>query len=438
MKSRPLILITMTLFAALAIAPGLAAQDQQEQAAQPQRYTVTALSTLGGTAGVGNGINNKGWVAGAANLTGDKTEHATLWRNGVITDLGTLGGPNSFVNNPVKDDRGLIVGFAETSTPDPLGEGFCAAVTFGGFFTTGLTCLGFLWQDGVIAPLPTLGGNNAQANGVNNRGQVVGYAENSTRDPTCIAPQVLQFEAVMWGPKRGEVQELPPLPDDLDGAAIAINDKGQVAGCSGICGNASGFGCVHAVVWQNGSPIRIGDLGGTVNLAGGINERGQVVGGSLLPDNTVHSFLWQNGVITDLGTLPGDVLVFAGGFNNKGQVVGHTCDATDTFCRAFLWQNGVMTDLNTLTPPGSSLFLAYAGDINDRGEIVGVAVDQITGETPAFLAIPCDEEHSYAEGCNDDQGGTSASRSQSSERPKVVLPENVRKLRQQRMRFGRF
>ena len=102
MKSRIFVLmITITVFAALDIRIRVAAQDQQEQkAAQPQRYTVTALSTLGGTSGIGNGISNQGWVAGAANLTGDTTGHATLWRNGAITDLGTLGGPNSFGLTP--------------------------------------------------------------------------------------------------------------------------------------------------------------------------------------------------------------------------------------------------------------------------------------------------------------------------------------------------
>ena len=270
MKSRIFVLMsTITVFAVLGIRIRVAAQDQQEQkAAQPHRYTVTALSTLGGTGSGGNSINNKGWVAGASTLAGDTILHATLWRNGVITDLGTLGGPNSFVVAPVKNDRGLIVGIAETSTPDPLGEGFCAASFLLGF-NTGLTCLGFLWQNGVMAPLPPLlGGNNSQASGVNNRGQVVGWAESSTYDTTCIAPQRLQIEAVIW--EQGQIQKLRPLPGDVDGAASAINDKGQVAGCSGICGNTLGGtsgatpGCVHAVVWQNGSPTNIGGLTRTI------------------------------------------------------------------------------------------------------------------------------------------------------------------------------
>jgi probable HAF family extracellular repeat protein len=425
-------------------APKLAGQAQ-EKSAEPIRYSVTALSTLGGMSGVGNGISNKGWVAGAATLSGDTIFHATVWQNGVITDLGTLGGPSSFVNYPVKNDRGMIMGFAETSTQDPLGEGFCAYPFLVGF-NTGLACLGFVWQKGTITPLPPLsGGNNSQANGINNRGQVVGFAENGTPDATCILPQVLQIEAVIWGPDQDQIQnpqKLPPLPGDPDGAAVAINDKGQVAGCSGTCGNV----CVHAVVWENGSPTELAGLGPFSNAAG-INNRGQV-GGSFPFDGTLHSFLWENGVPTDLGVLPGDVtgcpapcpygLTWFGGMNNKGQVVGHTCDVSDTYCSAYLWQNGVMTDLNTLIPPGSSLFLYYAGDINDRGEIVGVAIDQNNpANTPAFLAVPCDDAHASYEGCANGAASVPATAQAVTKPTKVVLPESIRQQLRKRS-FGRF
>ena len=46
-----------------------------------------------------------------------------------------------------------------------------------------------------------------------------------------------------------------------------------------------------------------------------------------------------------------------------------------------------MTDLNDLTLPGSP-HLLYANDINDRGELVGQALDIATGTAPAFLAVP--------------------------------------------------
>jgi uncharacterized membrane protein len=105
---------------------------------------------------------------------------AFFWRNGVMTDLGTLGGPNSFAAwRP--GERGAVGGSTETSTPDPNGEDFC-------FFGTNLICLPFVWRNGVITPLPTLGGNNGNGNGMNSRGQVAGVAENTTPDPTCLPP----------------------------------------------------------------------------------------------------------------------------------------------------------------------------------------------------------------------------------------------------------
>ena len=427
----------ITVFAALVASFPLAAQDTKSKN-NPQkhvRYTVKVLSTLGGSSGVGNSVNNTGWISGGANLTGDTTEHAALWRNGVITDLGTLGGPDSFVNAPVKNQTGEIAGFAETSTPDPLGEAFCTGLTFFGF-QDGVTCLGFIWQNGVMSPLPPLaGGNNSQAYGVNNRGQVVGFAENGTQDATCTPPQILQFEAVIWEPHKRQIQQLPPLSGDSDGAGAAINDNGEVAGCSGICANVGGASCLHAVVWKDGSPTNIGGLG-SLNLGTAINNRDQVLGLSLLPDNTTfHSFLWQEGVITDLGTLPGHPLTFPGGINSKGQVVGHSCDSTDTYCVAYLWEDGVMTDLNTIIPSGLSVYLYYAGDINDRGEIAGIAVDPVTGASPAFLAIPCDEEHAYVDGCEDKpEDGTAVQRT--SEHPGVVPPESVREQLRRRRGFG--
>ena len=91
---------------------------------------------------------------------------------------------------------------------------------------------------GVITPLPTLGGTNSTFGGINNKGEAVGIAENSQRDPECPAemalngtgPQVLDFEAVVWGPGKNQIRQLSPLPGDTVGIACGINDIGQVVG----------------------------------------------------------------------------------------------------------------------------------------------------------------------------------------------------------------
>lgn len=430
------LLAAMTLLTALVMPARFAAQDQENNARQVH-YSVQNLGTLGGVFGSSaHSVNNEGWIAGVANVAGDTAEHAALWRHGVITDLGTLGGDNSNVDFPVKDDRGLIVGFAQTSTVDPLGENFCifsCTPSGGACQGSNQSCQGFRWRNGVMEPLGTLGGNNSAATGANNRGLVVGVAENNAQDPNCISPQVLDYEAVIW---RGDaINELPAFPGDTVATALAVNDNNQVVGASGLCGSGPGIGAivVHALLWQNDSVTDLGSLGGGLNNAAyAVNNRGQIVGQSdLAGDTTFHAFLWQNGVMTDLGALPGDFLSVAFGINNSGLVVGESCDVNFN-CRAFLWQNGRMTDLNALTPPGSSLFLVGAADINSQAEIVGTALDQSSGEPVAFLAVPCDEQHVGDEVCH-----ASAQSAVGIEKPRVYLPENVREMLRRRV-LGRF
>ncbi len=357
-------------------------------------YEVTdLLASLGGTASGGTSINNRGWVAGFSNLPGDQTRHATLWRDRSIVDLGTLGGANSSVAWPVKNTRGVIAGIAETGEIDPLGEDWSCSAFFPGE-PTGHICLGFVWESGEMRALPTLGGNNGFAAGVNRQGQVVGWAENTVRDPTCNPPQVLQFRAVIWGPRDGRIQELPPLPGDTVTAATAINDRGQVVGISGICDNAVGrFSARHAVRWEHGTVTDIGNLGGRAwHTPMAVNQRGDIVGFSNLPGDqggrfNAHAFLWtERGGITDLGTLPGDTISQALGINARRQVVGLSCGASG--CRAFLWEDRVMVDLNTLVAPGHADDLVTAGDINDAGVITGEALDRETGDRLAFVATP--------------------------------------------------
>jgi len=387
--------IVMALLFVPLVPIGLAAQEQPGDPLP--RYAVIDLGTLGGSLSEGRGINNKGWVTGMAYVAGNSAQHRVIWKNGTTIDLGTLGGPNSGgYGFGGLNDLGQDVGHAETSSPDPLGEDFCG-------FGTQLVCLPFLWQDGVITPLPTLGGSNGGARAVNNRSQVVGEAENTTLDSTCGGPE-LQAEPVIW--ENGAIHQFPNFAGDPDGLATAINDSGQVVGGSGDCFTGSTLS-LHALLWQNGTATNLGSFGGTLyNIALGINDKGQVTGGSDLPGDTnffngpvstSHAFLWQNGVMTDLGTLPGDAQSFGLGINNRGQIVG------GFISRAYIWQDGVMTDLNTLVPgpPFSPLYLLAAESINDLGEITGTGL-AINGDQHAFLAIPCDAEHAEVEACKFD------------------------------------
>ena len=451
MKSRALISIAMTLCASL-VSFRLAAQAGEEKV----HYKLITLGTLGGVvANPYGGINNQTWLTGDSSLKGDLTEHAFLWRNGAMIDLGTLGGQNSSVGNPTTNVIGLIVGNAQTGDVDPTDPtGDCAGPTPGECWGSGFSCpaaipcqgyqnlvRGFVWKDGAMSALPTLGGNNSAAYGANNLGQIVGLAETNHFDHKCVAPQQFDVEAVVYGPNPGEIRVLPPLPGDKVAGALAINDLGQVVGGSGPqCAPPYSFYIAHAVLWQDGKPIDLGNFGGVRNnLASAINNRGQVVGNSDLPGDAnlppftapARAFLWQDGVLTDLGTLPAplDFSSAAGNINEGGQVVGGSCDANFN-CHGFLWEDGVMTDLNALLPAGTALQVIGGFGINDLGEIAvqvfdpATCVDPATCEMQLALMIP-DSDPAAA------QIGFNAVSTD-------PLPDQVRTLLQQRMKRGPF
>jgi len=435
MKSRLLFTISLLgLLALLAIPVGLAAQ-----APTPVRYTVTDLGTLlEGPFSLAIGVNDHDLVVGASGLA-DGTQHAVLWYRGAITDIGNpgLGGPNNAGYGV--NEWGQASGLAETDTSDPNGEDFCGYGTY-------LICLPFVWQNGVMTSLPTLGGNNGEAGLINNRGEIAGNAENATTDSTCPpgGPQVLQEKPVIW--KNGEIKELPTVPGDPDGWTFGINDNGQVVGASGICSTLNPDTGVyilsrHALLWDKGKALDLGNLGGKGtfgpgNIAGEVNNQGQVVGTSdLKGDERYHAYVWNRDTgIQDLHTLPGDVNSAGLGINDRGDVVGASGDATFTNIRAFLWHNGRMIDLNKRIPANSPLYLLAAHGINSRGEIVGFGVDS-AGDVHGFLATPCDPNRTDTESCGDDRQDPAALADETTERPRVVLTENVRKLLQRQVRF---
>ncbi len=407
--------------------------------AQPSpRYTVTDLGTVGGAPGSPYFITSNGLAGGAA-ATPNGSMHLALWYKGVRLNIGTpgLGGPSN--EGLGVNERGQAVGQAQTSAPNS--EDFC------GFNALGLppsstACVPFLWQNGVMTRLPTLGGANGAAIAINNGGQVAGYAESTMRDPD-PACAVAQFKPVTW--VNGAIHELHTWAGDPDGVAAAINENGQIVGASGTCSTFnpnSGLHLVenHALLWEKDGAVHdLGNLGGTGGLAGNhacaINNQGQVVGHSeLVNDSTFHGFLWTRETgMRDLGTLPGDVASLALGINDQGDVVGASLDAKFS-PRAVLRQKGAMVDLNSLTPAGSPLFLLLALSINSSGDIVGLAFRPSTGDLHGFLATPGNREldHDGRENNRD----SAAPDAQGATGP-MVLPENVRNLVQQRLPFGR-
>jgi len=393
--------VSSIMLIALCSAVPLPHTQGQVPAKAKTQDNVSNLPGLGGTSSGGNSINNQTWVAGYSRLAGDQTRHAALWRSGLLSDLGTLGGPNSSVTWNVKNTEGVIVGISQTADPEPLGEFWSSSAFYGAPFNIGFINLGFVWEQNQMRGLPNFpGGNNGFATGANNLRQAVGWAENDVHDPTCVSPQVLQFRPALWtlGPPD-QIQDLPLIPGDTSGAATAINDNGQIVGISGICDQAIGrHTAKHAVLWENGTVTDIYPNAPAPwwNTPTAINQRGDVVGfagdPAFVEGDIVHAFMWtREDGIRELKPLPRrtpkHVDSEAYGINEARQVVGVSCDADFVDCRAVLWDHGnIPTDLNDLKGSYAAR-LESAKDINDNGEITGRAIDS-NGVRTAYLATP--------------------------------------------------
>jgi probable HAF family extracellular repeat protein len=397
MKS-PILLVAATSLCMLSTPAWLAAQEQQNL-----HYHITDLGTLGGPYSSAFSVSDSGFVSGGATLA-NGTQHAILWYKGTKLDIGAPGfgkGGATALNSVAYTVNGVAqaVGSAEPSAQEKDSENFCS-------FRSGLKCLPFLWREGVMMALPTFGGKNGAALSVNDFGQIVGVAEENTVDARCVAPQAHRFEAALWQPGKDEIRELRPFPGDSVGAAVWINDQGQIVGTSGSCGNTQLpplVGGPRAVLWENGAVIDLGNLGGAClngcksaalgnfgNTALYINNQGRVIGASALAgEKTFHAFSWtkETRKMQDLGTIPGDYASVGLGANEKGEVVGLSLDKSGS-PRAFLRRNGEMIDLNTLLPANSPIYALVAQLINSSGQIVGFGMNA-SGQTHAFLATPC-------------------------------------------------
>jgi probable HAF family extracellular repeat protein len=368
--------LAILLFAAagLALAPGSAFSTRSVAAApstsppQSPRYRLIDLGTLGGPNSAETQefpfINNTGMVVGFADtaIPNPNPEgfvfHAFRWRGGPLRDLGTLpGGVNSFAI--WSNNAGEVVGLSENGRVDPLlGTPEGRAV---------------LWnKGGQIVNLGTLGGNQSLAAFINDRGQVVGFAANRRPDPFSLNGLGTQTRAFLW--EKGSMRDLGTLGGPDADPSGGVNERGQVAGRSytNSTPNAdTGIPTLDPFLWTNGTMVDLGTLGGTLGLALALNNRGQVAGLSNLAGNqTAHPFLWGQGKLTDLGTLGGSFGI-ATWMNDAGEVVGGATTTADQAFHAFFWRNGAMTDLGTIN--GDTCSVAHF--MNSSGQVVGTSGD---------------------------------------------------------------
>jgi probable HAF family extracellular repeat protein len=443
--------VVMTLFAAVAMPAWMAAQDspsQEQHKPKHHQYKLIDLGTFGGpNSFVPNfslvSINSLGTVITEADTSiADPyypncfqldclVNHSGTWQDGFSTDLGTLPGVNNAIPLWI-NDRGVVIGASENGLIDPL-TGFPEVE-------------GVVWKHGQVIDLGTLGGNASLANAVNNRGEVTGGALNAILDPFEASfgppgyfffPGATQMHAFLS--QDGTIQDLGTL-GGRDSVGEFVNERGLVAGVSytSFAPNpGTGIPTQDPFLWDEGTMIDLGTLGGTAGWPWGLNNRGEVTGQSNLADDThFHAFFWTRGMLKDLGTLGGNNSS-SRWINDAGEVVGRADIPGSKTHHGFLWKKGAMTDLRvvasdpcstayainsseqivgvsspcgqsahgflwenggpivdlqTLVLPGSDLTIKEVFFINDAGEISGNGTNS-TGDLRAILLIPCDENH---------------------------------------------
>jgi len=379
---------------------GLGGVPFVSHAFEAQNGMVTDLGALpgGDNCSGATGINAKREIVGLSEngeidpLTGVTQTRPTRWIDGQITDLGSFGGNQGWASGI--NNQGLIVGASLNTVPDPysLIDGLIGS-------SNGTQTRPFLWRDGVMQDLGTLGGPDAWAILINQHGQVAGLSYTNF-NPSVGCPGLLTSDPFFWA--NGKMTDVGTLGGTC-GVPFALNNRGQVVGQSFVTGDST----YHPFLWpgQDGKIQDLGTLGGTYGWALAINDSGGIVGfASVAGDLAEFAVLWRGTSIANLGSLGSDPCSTANGINNSDQVVGVSATCDYALRRAFLWENGSMVDLNRLIPPNSGLQLTLAEAINDRGEITinatptGCDVVEACGH--AVLLIPCDENHPGIEGCD--------------------------------------
>ncbi len=316
-----------------------------------------------------------------------------------LIDLGTFGGPGSYLNTsdssefPIINNAGTIVGGADTSMLTPVSGCYQPVGNLDCYVSDA-----FSWRGDTLTNLGALPGSYFSfAEGINQPGLIAGVSENGKADPTTGNPEI---RAVLW--KNGNIQDLGTLGGTASFAG-ALNDSGQIIGMSlndvpdpySVLGQGSGYTLTQTrgFLWQHGKMQDIGTLGGPDTWVSYINDAGQIAGTSYTSDQVdpltgtppVGVFVWQNGKMRDIGNLGGDngflgLYGIVSGLNDRGEVTGFMYTEGNQFVRGFRWDGEKLHELGTLGGNGS-----WPAGINNAGEIAGVSLLPGDQANDAFL-----------------------------------------------------
>ena len=377
----------LAAFIAAAIVPALTfAAPAQARARYP--YTLIDLGTFGGPSSYldlpGVPITSDGTVLGQADTPVlDKDwpncfgcsdrfiQHAFAWHDGRLADLGALPGNNSSGIQEL-NGHGVGAGVSENGRTDP--------------HTGGSAAVAVIFKNGKVISLGTLpGGALSGAQDITGQGQVAGNSSTGTADPFPFPPVFFipggtEQRGFVW--RHGVMRDLGTLggPDTLQ---YAQNNRGQIIGASytnNTVNPATGVPTIDPYRWQHGHMTDLGTLGGHLGFANWINDAGEVVGFSDLPgDQNAQPFLWKNGHMRRLPTIGGEFGA-ANWISPRGNVVG-VYVVHNKYVHAFLWRHGHMTDL----PPVGGAPVASGNGVNDHGQVVGNENDTHGNEVIAAL-----------------------------------------------------
>ncbi|RNC82261.1 MAG: hypothetical protein ED559_10910 [Phycisphaera sp.] len=318
--------------------------------------SVEQLQTLGGSGSIANDINDLGQIVGESTLPGDVVSHATIWNNGVPTDLSAVDPSRNSVAWAV-NNLGVAVGSSD------LGQGLRTATMFE---PRGLIDVG--------AAAGSVNGSSV-AWDINDSGRVAGQA--------AINPGFAQ--GFFWDPSSGGVAAGTLYQG---GANFSINNAGVSVGHSFFFGDPD-TATISMPDDRGGYLVgELGPGGRSFSMAKAISESGTIVGhtngAGLGSGPGGEGGDWQAVIYEDdgqggtnyipLGRLDGLGISEANDVNDDGLVVGYGFDGSGAGIapRAFAWKDGTMYELNDLLDARSGFVnLIQATGVNAQGDIVG-------------------------------------------------------------------
>jgi len=299
-------------------------------------------------------------VAQGVNLTGAVT--------------GAAGISNSNSSQVFVYDNGTMTGLGTLGGTSGIGNAINSSGDVAGYSQNSSGAYrAFLASGSTLTDIGDLGGGSAVAYGINDVGQVVGSAVTADGE---------NHPFLYSAGKMIDLGTLGSKNNDWWNVAQGVNNAGVVTGTSyDANGNFFGF------VWRNGKMIKMGTLGGSWSQGNAINTKGQITGLAYTKTGLAHGFIAPCGAckLTDLGTFAGSTSTVWGiGINDSGLVVGRSTYA-NTY-HAFVYSSGKIKDLNKMIPAGSGWVLIEADGINASGQIVGMGTRN--GVEHAYLLTP--------------------------------------------------